>query len=75
MKFSDATGRQVVSTSTAATVGKIDEFVVDPQLRAVVAVTAEEGRCRRHVALAGYRRLRCGRGHGDQHRLRDRTRA
>ncbi len=38
MRFTDAVGRQVVSTSTAATVGKVDEFVVDPQRQAVVAV-------------------------------------
>lgn len=38
MRFSDATGRKVVSTATAATVGKIDGFVVDPKSRAVLAV-------------------------------------
>lgn len=38
MLFSDATGRKVVSTSTAETVGKIDGFVVDPATRAVMAV-------------------------------------
>jgi sporulation protein YlmC with PRC-barrel domain len=42
VKFSDATGRQVVSTTTAATVGKIDEFVVDPRRRAVVAVALKK---------------------------------
>jgi sporulation protein YlmC with PRC-barrel domain len=36
--FSEATGLQVVSTTTAVTVGKIDEFVVDPNARAVVAL-------------------------------------
>jgi sporulation protein YlmC with PRC-barrel domain len=40
--FSEAAGRQVVSTSTAATLGKIDEFVLDPQARAVVAVTLKK---------------------------------
>lgn len=38
MRFSDAIGRKVVSTSTAETVGKIDEFVVDPTTRTVIAV-------------------------------------
>ena len=38
MKFSDAKGRQVVSTTTADTVGKVAEFVVDPSSRSVVAV-------------------------------------
>lgn len=38
MRFSAASGRQVVSTSTAATVGKVDEFVVDPRRRAVIAM-------------------------------------
>jgi uncharacterized protein YrrD len=38
MRFSDAMGRQVVSTSTAATVGKVDEFVIDPARRAVIAL-------------------------------------
>jgi sporulation protein YlmC with PRC-barrel domain len=38
MLFSDAKGRKVVSSSDAATVGKVSRFVVDPGLRAVVAV-------------------------------------
>ena len=38
MRFSDATGRQVVSTTTAETLGKVDEFIVDPSSHAVVAV-------------------------------------
>jgi sporulation protein YlmC with PRC-barrel domain len=42
MRFTESTGRQVVSTSTAATVGKIDEFVIDPQTRSVVAVTLKK---------------------------------
>jgi sporulation protein YlmC with PRC-barrel domain len=42
MRFSDAAGRQVVSTSTAVTVGQIDEFVVDPYRRAVVAMTLKK---------------------------------
>jgi sporulation protein YlmC with PRC-barrel domain len=40
--FSAATGRQVVSTSTAVTLGKIDEFVIDPHARAIVAVTLKK---------------------------------
>ena len=39
MLFTDATGRQVVSTSTAETVGQIAEFVIDPQSHTAVAVT------------------------------------
>jgi uncharacterized protein YrrD len=38
MLFSDAKGRKVVSSATAATVGKVSRFVVDPATRAVVAV-------------------------------------
>lgn len=38
MLFSEASGRKVVSTSTADTVGKIDDFVVDPAARSVVAL-------------------------------------
>jgi sporulation protein YlmC with PRC-barrel domain len=38
MLFSDAKGRKVVSSSDAATVGKVSRFLVDPALRAVVAV-------------------------------------
>ncbi len=38
MRFTDAKGRKVVSTSSAETVGKLDEFVVDPRRRVVVAV-------------------------------------
>ena len=39
MRFSEATGRQVVTTSTAETVGRVDDFVVDPRRRAVVALS------------------------------------
>ena len=39
MRFSEAVGRQVVSTSTADTVGRVDEFIVDPRRRAVVALS------------------------------------
>lgn len=38
MRFSDAIGRKVVDTATAETAGKIDEFIVDPRARAVVAL-------------------------------------
>src|SRR5450755_2396459 len=39
MRFSEAAGRQVVCTSTADTVGLVDDFVVDPRRRAVVALS------------------------------------
>lgn len=38
MRFKDAEGRKVVSTATAGTVGKVDDFVVDVSAPAVVAV-------------------------------------
>lgn len=38
MRFSEAKGRKVVSTSTADTVGKVDEFVVDPKSHTVLAL-------------------------------------
>jgi sporulation protein YlmC with PRC-barrel domain len=40
--ISDARGRQVVSTTTAATIGKIDQFVIDPHTQAIVAVTLKK---------------------------------
>ena len=42
MLFSEAAGRQVVSTSTADTVGRVDDFVVDPRRRAVVALSLKK---------------------------------
>lgn len=39
MRFSEAKGRKVVSTSTADSVGKVDDFVVDPKARRVYAVS------------------------------------
>ncbi len=42
MRFSEATGRKIVSTTSAETVGKIDGFVVDPQRRAVVAIECKK---------------------------------
>ena len=38
MLFSEVSGRKVVSTDTAETVGKVDGFVVDPALPGVVAL-------------------------------------
>jgi sporulation protein YlmC with PRC-barrel domain len=38
MLFSEATGRTVVSTSTAQTVGQVADFVLDPQSHSVVAL-------------------------------------
>lgn len=38
MKFSEALGHKVVSLATAETVGILDELVVDPQSRRVVAL-------------------------------------
>jgi uncharacterized protein YrrD len=38
MRFTEATGRKIVSTSTAATVGKVSGFVVDPAVSSVVAL-------------------------------------
>lgn len=42
MLFTEATGRKVVSTSTAETLGQISDFVIDPQSRTVVAVTLKK---------------------------------
>lgn len=42
MRFSDADGHKVVSTSSAETVGKVDGFVVDPQLRKIVALEVKK---------------------------------
>lgn len=42
MRFSDARGRKVVSTSTADTVGKIDELLVDPASRSVLALVLKK---------------------------------
>lgn len=39
MLFSEATGRKVVSTDTATSVGVITDYVVDPTLPGVVALT------------------------------------
>ena len=36
--FSEARGRKVVSTSTAGTVGKVHELVIDPATRTVLAL-------------------------------------
>jgi len=42
MLFSEARKRKVVSSSTAETVGRVDDFVVDPAGRRVVAVTLKK---------------------------------
>ncbi len=42
MLFSEASGRKVVSTSTAETVGQIADFVIDPQSHSLVALTVKK---------------------------------
>ncbi len=42
MKFSEASGREVVSRSTAETVGQVADFVIDPQSHSIVAVTLKK---------------------------------
>lgn len=42
MLFSEASGRKVVSTSTAETVGQIADFVIDPQSHSLVALTLKK---------------------------------
>jgi uncharacterized protein YrrD len=38
MKFSEGEGRKVVSTSTAQTVGKVADYIIDPKQRAVAGI-------------------------------------
>ena len=42
MRFSEASGREVVSRSTAKTVGQVAEFVIDPRSHSVVALTLKK---------------------------------
>lgn len=42
MLFSEASGRKVVSTSTAETVGQIADFVIDPKSHSLVALTLKK---------------------------------
>lgn len=42
MRFSEASGRAVVSQSTAETVGQVADFVIDPQSHSIVAVTLKK---------------------------------
>lgn len=42
MLFSEASGRKVVSTSTAETVGQIVDFVIDPRSHSLVALTLKK---------------------------------
>ena len=57
MLFSQARGHKVVASSTAATVGKVSGFVVDPVTRSVVAVQvkkAEKGDLLRWADLVAF---------------------
>ena len=42
MRFSEAKGQKVMSTSSATTVGKVEAFVIDPAAAAVVALTLKK---------------------------------
>ena len=57
MLFSEATGRKVVSIATAQSVGRIDEFAVDPAthtIRALVLGKASGGHVLRWDAIAAF---------------------
>jgi sporulation protein YlmC with PRC-barrel domain len=57
MLFSQARKRKVVSSSTAETIGKVSDFVVDPATRSVVAVTlkkSEDGDVLRWADLTAF---------------------
>jgi uncharacterized protein YrrD len=42
MRFSEAEGRKVVSTSTAETVGKITDYLIDPKGRSVAGIVLKK---------------------------------
>jgi sporulation protein YlmC with PRC-barrel domain len=42
MRFSDAEGRKVVSTVTAETVGRVSDYVIDPETRTVAALVLKK---------------------------------
>jgi sporulation protein YlmC with PRC-barrel domain len=42
MKFSEAQGRKVVSTSSAETVGIVSDYIIDPKKQAVVAIALKK---------------------------------
>ena len=42
MRFSEAKGQKVMSTSTATTIGKVEAFVIDPAGQSVVALTLKK---------------------------------
>ncbi len=42
MLFSEVSGRKIVSTSTAETVGKVDDFVIDPNTRSVISLQVKK---------------------------------
>lgn len=56
-RFSEAKGRQVVSTATADTVGTVSELVVDPVTRSVLALQlrkAESGDTLRYTDITAF---------------------
>ena len=42
MQFADALGRKIVSIASAETVGRVDEFIVDPSTHAVIALAVKK---------------------------------
>jgi len=42
MKFSEAEGRKVVSTSTAETVGKIVDYIIDPKQKTLAGIVLKK---------------------------------
>jgi sporulation protein YlmC with PRC-barrel domain len=42
VKFSEAEGRKVVSTSTAETIGKVADYVIDPKQKALAAIVLKK---------------------------------
>lgn len=42
MKFTEAAGHKVVSMATAETVGRVDDFVIDPRTHTIVALSLKK---------------------------------
>lgn len=42
MKFSEAEGRKVVSTTTAETVGKIADYIIDPKQKTLAGIVLKK---------------------------------
>jgi sporulation protein YlmC with PRC-barrel domain len=63
MRLKEASGRKVVSTENAESIGTVEAYVIDPRKRCITALSLGKVKGRRHVRFVEGPRVRARRRH------------